>query len=76
MTFPVICCIRIITNGVSSHDPERIGWFRLVHGKREAVSCVPIGLQYVERSQIDMPSSLKSNFREMRFVGTDAHITS
>ena len=38
MTFPwppIISCTRIITDGVSGHDPERIGWFRLVYAKEK-----------------------------------------
>ena len=27
---PIISCTWIITDGVSGHDPERIGWFRSV----------------------------------------------
>ena len=41
---PIISCVLIITDGVSVHDSERIGWFRLVYVKREAFSYFLIGL--------------------------------
>ena len=41
---PIISCTRIITNGLSGHDPEIIGWFWLVYAKREAFSYFPIDL--------------------------------
>ena len=40
VTFPwlvIISCTEIITDGVNGHDPEMIGWFRLVYAKREAI---------------------------------------
>ena len=36
----------IITDGVSGHDSERIGWFRLVFAKLETFPYFPIGLWY------------------------------
>ena len=41
---PIIGCTRIITIGVSGHNPERIGWFRSVCAKREAFSYFLIDL--------------------------------
>ena len=43
---PIVSCTRIYTDGVSGHDPNRIGWFRSVYEKREAFSHFPIGLKW------------------------------
>ena len=41
---PIISCTCTITDGLSGHDPERIGWFRLICAKREAFSHFPVAL--------------------------------
>ena len=41
---PIISCTQIFTNGVNGHNAERIGWFRLVYAKWEALSYFPINL--------------------------------
>ena len=41
---PIVSYTRIITDRVSGHDPERIGWFRLVYAEREAFSYFFTGL--------------------------------
>ena len=41
---PLISCTQISTVGVSGHDPESFGWFRLVLVKRGAFSYYSIGL--------------------------------
>ena len=38
---PIIGFTRIITNGVSGYDLEKIGWFRLAYAKREAFYISP-----------------------------------
>ena len=39
-------CTQIITDGMSGHDPEWIGWLRLVYAETEAFSYFPLGLLY------------------------------
>ena len=51
---PIISCIRIIPDGVSGLDPERIGWFRLVYAKWEAFSYFPIGLPIIGGHEVDL----------------------
>ena len=37
---PIVSCTRIITDGVSAHDPERIGLFQSVYAKRKALTAL------------------------------------
>ena len=46
---PIISCTLIIRNGVSSHVPEIIGWFRLAYAKREAFWYFLIDLKSVTK---------------------------
>ena len=64
-------CSRIITDGASGHDPERIEWFRLVYVKREAFSCFPIGLLKWGGHEIDLALGHQDKKRDMYFIGTD-----
>ena len=41
---PIVSCTQIITDGVSGHAPERIGWLRSVYVKKEAFLYFSIGL--------------------------------
>ena len=41
---PIVSYTQICTDGLSGHDPEKIGWFRSVYGKGEGFSNFPIGL--------------------------------